>query len=36
LPHLCELFHLADEAGALADPDLAAHRMQALLALHGL
>ena len=35
LPHLCELFRLADEAGALADPDRAAHRMRALLALHG-
>ncbi len=36
LPHLCELFRLADAAGALADPDLAAHRMRALLALNGL
>ena len=36
LPHLCELFRLADEAGALADPDLATHRMRALLALNGL
>lgn len=36
LPHLCELFRLADAAGALADPDLATHRMRALLALNGL
>ncbi|MGI9154449.1 MAG: DUF993 family protein, partial [Rubrivivax sp.] len=36
LPHLCELFRLADAAGVLADPDLAAHRMRALLALNGL
>jgi hypothetical protein len=36
LPHLCELFRLADAAGALADPDLAAHRMRSLLALNGL
>ena len=36
LPHLCELFRLADAAGALADPDRAAHRMRALLALNGL
>ena len=36
LPHLCELFRLADEAGALADPDLATQRMRALLALNGL
>jgi hypothetical protein len=36
LPHLCELFRLADEAGALADPDLATHRIRALLALNGL
>lgn len=36
LPHLCELFRLADVAGALADPDHATHRMRALLALNGL
>lgn len=36
LPHLCELFRLADTAGALADPDRAAQRMRALLALNGL
>ena len=36
LPHLCELFRLADAAGALADPDRATHRMRALLALNGL
>jgi hypothetical protein len=35
LPHLCEAFRLADEAGALVDPDLAARRMQALMACHG-
>jgi len=36
LPHLCELFRLADAAGTLADPDLAEHRMRSLLALNGL
>jgi hypothetical protein len=36
LPHLCELFRLADAAGALADPDLATHRMRSLLTLNGL
>jgi hypothetical protein len=35
LVHLAELFRLADAAGLLADPDLACHRMQTLLALHG-
>jgi hypothetical protein len=31
LAHLCELFRLADAAGLLIDPDLAAHRMARLL-----
>ena len=35
LPHLCELFRLADHAGLLTDPDLSAHRMRQWLALHG-
>jgi hypothetical protein len=35
LPHLCEVFRLADQAGLLADPDLAARRMTALLAVNG-
>ncbi|GAA0573027.1 dihydrodipicolinate synthase family protein [Paractinoplanes ferrugineus] len=33
--HLVRLFELADEAGALADPDLAVHRMRQLLAVAG-
>ena len=33
--HLAELFRLADAAGLLRDPDLAASRMRTLLALHG-
>ncbi|MFC7476171.1 dihydrodipicolinate synthase family protein [Dankookia sp. GCM10030260] len=33
--HLAELFRLADAAGLLADPDLAAARMRSLLAVHG-
>jgi Protein of unknown function (DUF993) len=33
--HLAELFRLADGAGLLRDPDLAAARMRTLLALHG-
>ncbi|WP_425557084.1 DUF993 family protein [Kitasatospora viridis] len=28
MPHLTELFRLAEQAGALPDPDLAAHRMR--------
>lgn len=36
LPHLCELFRLADAAGTLVNPDLAEHRMRSLLALNGL
>lgn len=35
LPHLCEIFRLADQARLLEQPDLATHRMQALLAMHG-
>ena len=35
VPHLCEVFRLADRAGLLADPDLAAARMRAFLAVHG-
>lgn len=36
LPHLCELLRLADAANLLEQPDLAAHRMAALLAVHGI
>ena len=36
LPHLAELFRLADRAGLLVDPPLAALRMQAVLAVHGI
>ncbi len=35
LPHLCEIFRLADQAHLLEQPDLAVHRMQTLLAVHG-
>ena len=35
LMHLCELFRLADAAGLIEQPELALHRMQALLRLHG-
>lgn len=35
LPHLSEIVRLADEAGALEDPELAARRWSALLAVHG-
>ena len=35
LPHLAELFRLADRAGLLRDPDLARRRMGAVLAVHG-
>jgi hypothetical protein len=35
LPHLSTLVRLADRAGALEDPDLAAQRWNAYLALHG-
>jgi hypothetical protein len=36
LPHLSEIVRLADAAGALEDPELAARRWNALLALHGI
>ncbi|HEX7388052.1 MAG TPA: dihydrodipicolinate synthase family protein [Castellaniella sp.] len=36
LIHLSELFRLADAANLLQNPDQAAHRMQTLLALHGI
>jgi hypothetical protein len=35
VPHLVRLLQLADEAGLLADPELAAHRMGRLLEVHG-
>jgi hypothetical protein len=35
LPHLCELFRLADAAGLIEDPELAVARMKHLLAMHG-
>ena len=35
VPHLVEVLRLADAAGALADPELAAHRMRAYLAVAG-
>ncbi|MBF8190145.1 dihydrodipicolinate synthase family protein [Nonomuraea sp. K274] len=36
LLHLSEVFRLADQAGLLADQELAVHRMKALLAVNGL
>jgi len=36
LPHLSTLVRLADRAGALEVPDLAAERWNAFLALHGI
>ncbi len=36
IPHLAQTFRLADRAGLLLDPPLAAHRMNALLAVHGI
>ena len=36
LPHLAELFRLADAAGLLADPDRATDRMRAVMAVHGI
>jgi Protein of unknown function (DUF993) len=36
LPHLAELFRLADAAGLLRDPELAARRVGAVMATHGL
>ena len=35
LPHLAELFRLADAAGLIEQPELAVRRMRTLLALHG-
>ena len=35
LPHLAQLFRLADQAGLLRQPDLAVTRMRHVLALHG-
>ncbi|WP_039829157.1 dihydrodipicolinate synthase family protein [Nocardia testacea] len=35
VPHLAELFRLADRAGLLSDPELAAHRMRVYLELNG-
>ncbi|MCL6633144.1 MAG: dihydrodipicolinate synthase family protein [Alicyclobacillus herbarius] len=35
VPHLAELFRLADVAGLLRDPELAVHRMQQVLAVAG-
>ena len=35
LPHLADVFRLSDMAGLLRDPEMAAARMQRLLALHG-
>jgi hypothetical protein len=36
LPHFAELFRLADAAGLIEQPELAARRMKHLLALHGI
>lgn len=36
LPHLAELFRLADKARVLADPELATSRMRQVLAVHGI
>jgi Protein of unknown function (DUF993) len=36
LPHLCEIFRLADQANLLSQPDLATERMRHLLELHGI
>jgi hypothetical protein len=36
LPHLAEVFRLADAAGLLPDPDLAVRRMRSLLAMYGI
>lgn len=36
LPHLCELLRLADAANLLENPNVAAHRMTALLEIHGI
>ena len=36
LPHLAEVFRLADSAGLLPDPDLSVRRMSALLTQYGI
>ena len=36
ITHYAAVFRLADQAGLLADPDLATQRMTTLLALHGM
>ena len=36
VPHLAELFRLADRAGLLRDPDMARRRMVRVLAVHGI
>ena len=36
LPHLADVFRLADRAGLLPDPDLAVRRMSALLTQYGI
>jgi hypothetical protein len=36
IPHLARTFILADQGGALTDPDLAVHRMRQLLAVAGI
>jgi Protein of unknown function (DUF993) len=36
LPHLADVFRLADQAGLLPDPEFAAYRMTTLLALYGI
>ena len=36
LPHLAEIFRLADAAGLIEEPELSVRRMQTLLALHGI
>jgi hypothetical protein len=36
LPHLAEVFRLADQAGLFPDPDLAVHRMSAVLDQYGI
>ena len=36
IPHLCELFTLADAAGLLRNPDLATHRMRLFLEMAGI
>jgi hypothetical protein len=35
VPHACELFRLADQAGLLSDPERAGARMRQWLAVHG-